>query len=100
MYLVLLKLDPQRPRTPQLMAAHRDWLQRGFDDGVFLLSGSLQPPPGGAVLAQGGTRAELQARVADDPLVAAAVAQAEIIEIQPHQADPRLACLLPAATPA
>lgn len=58
MFIVLLKFADQRSRAAEWMQAHKAWLQKGFDDGVFLASGSL----------------------ADDPFVKHAVVHAEVIE--------------------
>ncbi|MCA9666949.1 MAG: hypothetical protein KC503_15225 [Myxococcales bacterium] len=92
MYLVLLTFA-DKGRAGELMAAHNAWIARGFDDGVFLMVGSLQPSRGGAVLAHGTSRAALQHRVDDDPFVAHGVVNAEILEIAPARTDARLAFL-------
>lgn len=94
MYVVLLKFAARRDRAGALMEEHKAWLQQGFDDGVFLLAGSLPPQLGGAILAQAAARADLEARVRDDPFVAEQVVTAEILEIAPSRADPRLQFLL------
>lgn len=94
MYVVLLRFAARRDRAGQLMEGHKAWLQRGFDDGVFLLAGSLKPEQGGAILAQGGSRAELESRVNADPFVAEGVVTAEILEIAPAKAEERLRFLL------
>ena len=73
-----------------MRAGHKDWLERGFDDGVFLLAGSLQPGLGGGILAHKASLSELQSRVNDDPFVAEDVVSAEILEIAPSRADERL----------
>ncbi|WP_346908450.1 hypothetical protein, partial [uncultured Roseibium sp.] len=70
------------------------WLQRGFDDGAFLLAGTLQPGVGGGILADGATLGEIEARVADDPFVAENVVTAEILDMTASKADDRLAFLL------
>lgn len=44
--------------------------KRGFDDGVFLLFGSLQPNLGGGIEAHNTTLSDLQSRVSSDPFVA------------------------------
>jgi uncharacterized protein YciI len=56
--------------------------------------GSLQPNLGGAIVAHGESAADLQARVDADPFVAHGIVRAEILEIKPGKADPRLAFLL------
>jgi uncharacterized protein YciI len=94
MFLVLLRFSTRRNQAAQFMAAHNDWLQRGFDDGVFLVAGSLQPAAGGAILAHGVPLDELERRVDADPFVAGGVVAAEIIAIAPGKVDPRLQFLL------
>lgn len=75
------------------MAGHNEWIKRGFDDGAFLLVGSLQPAAGGAILAHNTTLSELQQRVNSDPFVAEGIVNAEIHEITPAKSDERLAFL-------
>lgn len=94
MFLVTLKFSANKAKAAQFMDGHNVWIRRGFDDGVFLLTGSLQPAAGGAVLAHNVSRTDLEARVKDDPFVAEDVVQAEIVEIKPGKADERLAFLL------
>jgi len=75
------------------MEGHREWIRRGFDDGVFLLSGSLQANSGGGILAHNTSFSDLQSRVSADPFVAENVVSAEIFEIAPSRTDERLAFL-------
>ncbi|WP_323001638.1 YciI family protein [Denitromonas sp.] len=94
MFVVLLRFSDNKARAAELMAAHNAWIQQGIDDGVLLLVGSLQPAAGGALLAHGVSRADLDARVRQDPFVDAGVVRAEILEIAPKRADARLSFLL------
>ncbi|MGK9232015.1 hypothetical protein KXS07_13195 [Inquilinus limosus] len=94
MFVVLLRFSDNRDKAGQFMQGHNEWLQRGFDDGVFLLAGSLQPRLGGGILAHSTSRPELQDRVDADPFVAKGVVTAEILELSPSRADARLDFLL------
>jgi uncharacterized protein YciI len=94
MFLVLLKFSQNKLQASQWMDGHKAWLQSGFDDGVFLMSGSLSPHSGGAILAHGLSRDALEARVAADPFVVHKVVNAELIEIAASRADSRLNFLL------
>jgi len=94
MYIVLLTFADKKNDAGQYMQGHKDWLQRGFDDGIFLMAGSLQPNRGGAIIAHNVTHTDLEARVADDPFVASNVVGAEILEIAPSRTDARLNFLL------
>jgi len=93
MFIVLLKFA-DKSKAGDLMAGHNEWIKQGFDDGVFLVVGSLQPNLGGGIVAHNASRSDLEARVAADPFVAAGVVSAEILEISPAKADPRLAFLV------
>jgi uncharacterized protein YciI len=94
MFVVLLKFSDNKSQAGQFMEGHNAWIRRGFDDGVFLLVGSLQPSLGGGIVAHDTTLSALQARVNDDPFVAENVVAAEILEITPSKADERLEFLL------
>jgi uncharacterized protein YciI len=94
MFVVLLKFSSNKGQASQFMEGHKEWIKRGFDDGVFLLVGSLQPNLGGGIVAHNASLSDLQSRVNDDPFVAENVVSAEILEIAPAKADERLAFLL------
>lgn len=90
MLIVLLKFSANKARASQLMEGHNEWIKRGFDDGVFLLVGSLKPSLGGVILAHNASLSDLQGRLRDDPFVAENVVSAEILEVAPSKADERL----------
>lgn len=94
MFIVLLKFSDNKGQAGQFMEGHNEWIRRGFDDGIFLLVGSLQPNLGGGIVAHNLTLADLQSRVNNDPFVAENVVSAEILEITPSKADERLKFLL------
>jgi uncharacterized protein YciI len=94
MFIVLLRFSDNKGQAGQFMEGHMAWIKRGFDDGVFLLAGSLQPNSGGGIVAHNTSLADLQGRVNDDPFVAENVVSAEILEIAPSRADERLEFLL------
>jgi uncharacterized protein YciI len=94
MFIVLLKFSSNRAQAAQLMAAHDEWIARGFADGAFVAVGTLQPRSGGAILAHGPTRSDLEVRIKQDPFVAHGVVSAELLEISCSKADPRLEFLL------
>ena len=94
MFIVLLKFSSNKGQASQFMEGHKEWIERGFDDGVFLLAGSLQPDLGGGIVAHNSSLSDLQSRVNDDPFVAENVVSAEILEIAPSKTDERLKFLL------
>jgi uncharacterized protein YciI len=94
MYIVFLKFSANKSQASQFMESHKAWIKRGFDDGVFLLAGSLEPGLGGGILAHNTSLADLQGRVNADPFVAEDVVKAEIFELDPGKADERLQFLV------
>jgi uncharacterized protein YciI len=90
MYIVLLRLA-DRVKVSDHLAGHRLWLEQGFDDQVFFLTGGIPQAGGGAVLAAGLSRDDLTRRVTQDPFVVHGVATADIIELNVTMSDPRLA---------
>jgi uncharacterized protein YciI len=94
MFIVLLKFSDNKANAGRLMDGHKAWIARGFDDGAFLLVGSLKPNLGGAIVAHGTSLTDLRARVNADPFVAENVVTAEILEIDPNKADERLKFLI------
>ncbi len=94
MFVVLLKFSDNKGKASQFMEGHQEWIKRGFDDGVFLLVGSLQNNLGGGIVAHYTSLPDLQSRVNNDPFVVENVVDAEILEITPSKADARLNFLL------
>ena len=94
MFIVFLTFSDNKANAGQFMEGHKEWITRGFDDGVFLPAGSLQPNLGGGIVARNTSLSNLQSRVNTDPFVAENVVQAEIQEITPAKADARLNFLL------
>jgi uncharacterized protein YciI len=94
MFIVLLRFSGNKGQASQFMEGHKEWIKRGFDDGVFLLVGNLQPGLGGGIVAHNTSLADLQGRVNADPFVVKDVVSAEILEITPSRADERLKFML------
>ncbi|HLZ04607.1 MAG TPA: hypothetical protein VKR55_20985 [Bradyrhizobium sp.] len=93
MFIVLLKFSGNKTRAGQFMDGHNAWIKRGFDDGVFLFTGSVRPNLGGGILAHNTSLPDLQARIEQDPFVVEDVVSAEILEVAPSRTDARLAFL-------
>jgi uncharacterized protein YciI len=93
-YLIILDYLVPLAEVDAQLEAHRAWVDRGFADGVFLLSGPCIPREGGAIVAHGEDRAAIEARVAADPFHTAQVARHRIVEVAARRADPRLSFLL------
>ncbi len=90
MFVVFLKFSDNKGQAIHHMDGHKEWIKRGFDDGVFVLAGGLQPSLGGGILAHNISLPDLQSRVNSDPFVAENVVSAEIHEITPARTDDKL----------
>ena len=90
MFVVFLQFAEKKSEAGRLMDGHKEWIKNGFDDGVFLLVGSLQPNAGGGILAFNTSMEDLPRRVNDDPFVAENVVSAAMCEIGLARTDERL----------
>lgn len=94
MFIILLKFSDNKSQAGAYMASHNEWLKRGFDDGAFLVAGTIEPKQGGCIVTTGVSYDALDTRVKEDPFVAEDVVRAEILEITPSKTDERLNFLL------
>ena len=90
MFVVFLRFSDNKSKAGELMEEHNKWIKSGFDNGIFLLAGSLQPGLGGSIFAHNISKAELEEKVKTDPFVSENVVRAEILEIDPKKTDSRL----------
>jgi uncharacterized protein YciI len=91
MFVVLLRFTENKHLASKYMTGHNDWIRKGLDETVFLLTGSVSGGQGGAVIAHGLTRADLEKRLEADPFMAERIVSPEIIEIEPSAVSDRLA---------
>jgi uncharacterized protein YciI len=90
MYIVLLRFSGAKAKAVEFMEGHKAWIRRGFDDGVFVMTGTLQPNAGGLVVAVNTSRTDLEGRISADPFVVEGVVTAEILEVALSRLDERL----------
>lgn len=89
MFVITLKFA-DKTKAPEHMADHNEWIKQYFQSGHFQLVGSLEPSAGGAILATGSDRAEMETIVQQDPFVKHGVVSAEILQISPNKITPAL----------
>lgn len=94
MFIILLKFSENRQHASKFMEAHMKWLEQGFDDGVFILAGSIKPNLGGAIIAKNSSIELIKYRANQDPFVIEKIVESEVIEISPSKMDDRLSDLL------
>ena len=79
--------------------AHIEWLQKAFDDGVFIAAGRKVPRTGGLLLSQ-ADRDVLDASLARDPFYTNGVADFEVLEFHAGRVAPGYEILLDTPPPA
>lgn len=94
MFIVFLRFSDNKGKAGEFMRSHNEWIRRGFDDGVFLLVGSLQTNLGGTIVAHNTSLSDLQDRVSADPFVLEDVVKVEVLQVTPARVDARLDFLL------
>lgn len=80
MFILSLTYVKPTEEADRLMQPHMDWVNEGYDRGMFLASGRKNPRTGGVILAR-GERAEVEAYVAADPFTIESVALYEVTEV-------------------
>ena len=91
--LILLTYVAPLGEVDAQMKAHVDWLEVGFDEGVFLLAGRRNPRTGGVILARGPAD-EVTEVAKSDPFVTSGVATVEVVAFNASFAAPEIAGLL------
>ncbi|WP_118180831.1 YciI family protein [Paraburkholderia phosphatilytica] len=88
MYVVKLTYCAPLERVDAALEAHRAFLKRHFEAGVFLIAGPRIPREGGVILATGIDRAQLDAILATDPFAEQQLATYEITEFSAARLAP------------
>jgi uncharacterized protein YciI len=81
-FLLISRYTAPPERIQALVPAPREFLQERLASGLFVVSGRRVPWTGGVIVAR-GTRAEVEAAVAADPVTREGVAETELVEFEP-----------------
>jgi uncharacterized protein YciI len=83
--MFLIKLNYLKPIeiVDQYLAEHRAYLEEGYQNNFFIVSGPQNPRTGGIILSQLKDKAQLQDIIQKDPFYIHQVANFEIIEFAP-----------------
>ncbi len=63
--------------------AHLEWVDKGYESGIFVASGLRDGGVGAVILARGLDAAGAEALLAQDPFVQHGVADYEVVEFEP-----------------
>lgn len=91
MFIISLQYHRPIEEVEQHLTGHITWLQRYYQQDVFVASGRKVPRTGGVILARSIARDELDRILAEDPFNA--VATYEVTEFAPTMTAPELATL-------
>ncbi len=80
MYVITLTYTASLDRIDDALEAHRAFLGRHFDSGVFIAAGPKVPRDGGIILASAIERAQLDAILASDPFAQQQLAKYDVTE--------------------
>ena len=80
--LISRYLKPQE-EVDLWLPAHREFLDRHYAAGQFLVSGPFVPRSGGIIVTMPMTREEVEAILAEDPFVREGVSEYDIREMKP-----------------
>ncbi len=94
MFIVSLQYTQPLEVVESQLQAHRSFLDRFYQQGVFIASGRKVPRNGGVILAKGVTRAELEKILDQDPFRAQGGADYRITEFTANRTAADFAGLL------
>ena len=83
MFLVLITYKKPINEIEQHLAAHREFLELGYQKNYFIVSGPRNPRDGGIILSQLTDRKLLEDNLKDDPFIVYDLADYEIVEFVP-----------------
>lgn len=91
MFVVLLNYVKPLSEVDRFVGEHRQFLERHYAAGHFLLSGRKEPRTGGVILATAESRAEVERIIQNDPFHREKIASYEIVEFLPSMSAGHLA---------
>lgn len=93
MFVILLNYKKPLSNVDRFVGEHREFLERYYISGHFLMSGRKEPRTGGVILAKAETKAEIESIVRNDPFYREQIAEYEIVEFLPSMVASHLADL-------
>ena len=82
MFLLLSRYVKPVEEIDRVLPAHRDFLDRHYKSGLFIVSGPLNPRTGGVILTADVPREQIDAVLAQDPFVTEGISEYEIVEFR------------------
>jgi len=88
MFIILLTYLKPLTEVDAYVAAHRDYLTQGYEQGLLLASGPRLPRTGGVLLSASDDFSSLKNFFTKDPFMLNGIAQYEYIQFNPVKATP------------
>lgn len=89
-FIVKINYAVPLDQIAQVRPEHREFLQVGYDRGLLLMSGPLNPPTGGIAVARAESLEEVQAFFAQDPYNLKGMTTYGFVEFDPVKRQPFL----------
>jgi uncharacterized protein YciI len=90
MFIILLRYKKDIAEVDIYLSAHREFLKKYFENGVFLISGRKNPRDGGVIIALGDKREEIVSIIENDPFYINHIAEYDIVEFIPTMLSPEM----------
>lgn len=94
MFIVQLTYKVPLSEVDKYLAAHREFLDYHYKQGLLLASGPMKPRTGGIIIALTNNKAHLEAVLQEDPYYLAEIADYQLIEFTPVKHCNELSALI------
>lgn len=94
MFVLLVTYQKGLDEVDKYLDAHREYLDRFYQSGHFLVSGRQNPRVGGVILCKASDKKEVEQIISHDPFLIQQIAQYQIIEVDVTRCLPELASVL------
>jgi len=85
MFLLISRYLKPLDEVDRFLVEHRAFLDRHYDSGLLIVSGSQDPRTGGVIVTADAPRAAIDRLLAEDPFVREGISSYEIIEFTPSK---------------
>lgn len=97
MFLLMSRYIKPLEEVEKWLPEHREFLDRHYAAGTFLVSGPLEPRTGGVIVTADLTREAVDAILAQDPFMREGVSAYDVIEFRATKSHPGVTSLISAA---
>jgi uncharacterized protein YciI len=82
LFLLLSRYIKPVDEIDRVLPEHREFLDRYYQKGLFIVSGPQEPRVGGVIVTSDASRSAIDAALAEDPFVREGISEYEIIEFK------------------